>query len=66
MNKQEFKERWEGDDSGGGITFDDIAQCAIDWGISRRPRTCSIGSIRYLVLKEAGTVDAEDYNPNQC
>lgn len=30
--KEKFKELWESD-NGGGITFDDIADCAKDWGI---------------------------------
>jgi hypothetical protein len=32
MTKQEFKERWESSPDGGGITFDDIAKCAKEWG----------------------------------
>ena len=63
MNKTEFKTRWESNDNGGGITFDDIAECAVKWGISSRPRTSHIGTIRYLVLKEANTNDAEEFKP---
>ena len=64
MNKTEFKQRWESDDNGGGITFDDIAECAKAWGVSSSPRTQQIDSIRYRVLKAAGTNDAEEYNPD--
>lgn len=62
MEKHEFKSRWESDESGGGITFDDIANCAIKWGIARNPRIMQIDRVRYLVLKAAGTNDAEEFN----
>lgn len=63
MTKQEFKSRWESNDNGGGITFDDIADCAVSWGINKYPRTSPIYTVRYSVLKAAGTIDAEDFNP---
>lgn len=65
MTKQEFKSRWEGDDNGGGINFDDIAECAVRWGVSSRPKTSPMDAIRYRVLKAAETCDAEDYAPNK-
>lgn len=65
MTKEEFKQRWEGDDSGGGISFDDIAECAADWGLFRSPRTTRIDLVRYRVLVAAGTDDAESYNPDK-
>jgi hypothetical protein len=65
MTKQEFKDRWDGDDNGGGISFDDIADCAKAWGLFRNPKTCRIDMVRYQVLKEAGTVDAEEYAPDK-
>lgn len=65
MTKEEFKQRWESNDDGGGITFDDIADCAVAWGISRTPRTSRIDMVRYRVLAAAGTADAEAYNPNK-
>ena len=61
MTKREFKIRWESNDAGGGITFNDIAECAISWGISRSPKASPIAQIRYRVLKAAGCSDAEDY-----
>lgn len=61
MLTTEFKKRWESDESGGGITFDDIAKCAKKWGIARHPKTCDMNSIRYQVLKFANTEDAEDF-----
>lgn len=63
MTKKEFKARWESDDSGGGITFDDIAECAIAWGICSTPRVRQIDAVRYQVLKVAGTNDAKDFQP---
>ena len=63
MSKVEFKWRWELDDDGDGIDFDDIADCAKAWGLFRTPRTARIDVVRYRVLKEADVEDAEDYNP---
>jgi hypothetical protein len=54
MNKAEFKRRWEKPD-GGGITFDDIADCAKAWGLFPQPKSRSaIGKIHEAVLKAAG------------
>ena len=64
MTKQEFKARWEGDDDGGGINFDDIAECAKAWGLFRTPRIARIDAVRYQVLKAADVEDAEAYNPD--
>ena len=61
MTKQEFNQRWESDESGGGINFDDIADCAKAWGIASTPRTLQMDRVRYLVLKAAGTKDAEEF-----
>lgn len=63
MTKEEFKKRWESDDDGGGINFDDIADCAKAWGLYRTPRTAQIDVVRYRVLTAAGTVDAEEFAP---
>lgn len=63
MTKEEFKARWESNDSGGGITFDDIADCAVAWQICTTPRIMPLDKIRYTVLKAADTDDAEDFNP---
>lgn len=62
--KEKFKELWEANECGSGITFNDIADCAVAWGISSRPKTRPINLIRYMVLKAANVCDAEDYNPN--
>ncbi|MBR1773923.1 MAG: ERF family protein [Bacteroidales bacterium] len=63
MTKEQFKQKWESDEHGGGIVFDDIADCAKAWGISQNPKTRPISVIRYQVLKAAGVSDAEDYKP---
>ena len=63
MEKNEFREKWESDEEGGGITFDDIAECAKKWGITSRPRIMQIDRVRYMVLKAAGTRDAEEFKP---
>lgn len=33
MTKAQFKKRWDSNEDGGGITFDDIARCAVEWGL---------------------------------
>lgn len=62
MTKKEFKTRWESNADGGGITFDDVADCAKAWGLFSTPRTSPIDIVRYRVLKAADTDDAESYN----
>jgi hypothetical protein len=47
--KQQFKELWNSDDAGGGITWDDIADCAIAWGLASKPRTMPLEEVRTLV-----------------
>ena len=64
MTREEFKARWESNDNGGGITYDDIARCAVEWGISATPRIKPIDVIRYKVLVAANVVDANDYHPS--
>lgn len=61
MKKHEFKARWESNEEGGGITFEDIAECAIAWGIARTPRTMQIDKVRHMVLRAASTNDAEEF-----
>ena len=63
MTKEEFKIRWESNEDGGGITFDDIADCAVAWGINSRPKISPIDKVMYAVLKAANTIDCEDYKP---
>ena len=61
--KESFKKEWESDDC--AITFEDIADCAIAWKITNRPRTCKIDHVRYWVLKAAETADVEEYRPEE-
>ena len=63
MTKEEFKKRWESDEHGGGITYDDIADCAKDWGLFSKPRCCKIDIVTYKVLKAADCIDAEEFKP---
>lgn len=57
--KEEFKRLWESDDKGGGITYDDIADCAKDWGLCSTPRLRPISDVVNMVLSAAGCEDAE-------
>jgi len=61
MTKEEFKRRWELDDRGDGITYEDIANCAIEWGLCAVPRIRPLDSIRKMVLEAAG-VEEELYD----
>jgi len=62
MTRAEFKKRWEGDSHGGGITFNDIADCAKSWGLFQRPKTAQINRVTFEVLKAAGTNDYLEYS----
>lgn len=61
MTPEEFKQRWESNDDGGGITYNDIAECAKKWGLYSSPRASDITKVRYAVLKRAGVSDLEDW-----
>lgn len=65
MTPAEFKTRWESDEDGGGITYDEIAECAVAWGIASRPKISRIDVIRHAVLKMAKTIDADEFAPSQ-
>ena len=62
--KEKFKELREANEYGSDITFNDIIECAVAWGISCDPRTRPLDEITYKVLKAAQVNDAEKYNPN--
>ena len=51
--KEKFKELWDSP-YGGGITFDDIADCAKDWGLYNTPKVALIYTIANKVLIAAG------------
>lgn len=65
MTRNQFKKRWESNDEGGGITYDDIANCAIRWGVCGSPRTKPMGEVAYRVLVAAKVKDAEDFKPSE-
>lgn len=54
MTKEQFRERWNSDAQGGGITFDEIADCAKAWGVCSAPRVLPIETVTELVLEAAG------------
>ena len=57
MTKEEFARRWDSDEDGGGITYDDIADCAVAWGITSSPRTQPVDDIARKVVKASGAAD---------
>ncbi len=59
MTREEFKRRWELDDSGDGITFDDVADCAKAWGLYSTPRVCPIDKVTDAVLRFAGVEEVK-------
>ena len=61
--REEFKKLWESDDSGGGITFDDCADCAKDWGLYSRPKCAPINEVVYHVC-QAARVREDDLPPS--
>jgi hypothetical protein len=52
--KKEFKKLWESNDNGGGITFNDIADCAKDWKLYSTPRAHHLNLVSNTVLLAAG------------
>ena len=65
MTKEEFKARWESDENGGGILFDDVAKCAIAWGISSRPKTENIHKLLDKDL-DAANCNEKPSKETQC
>ena len=63
MTKEEFKKRWNAPNC--DITFDDIADCAKEWGLHSKPKCFPVDAVRYGVLVAAGCEDAEDYRPEE-
>ena len=57
FTKEEFKKLWESNADGDGITNDDIADCAKDWGLFNNPRTHHIYKVQLAVLKSANVID---------
>ena len=63
MTREEFKARWDASSDDTGLTYNDVAECAKEWGFMENPKTRPLSLVLYAVLKEAGVEDAEDYNP---
>ena len=62
MTEQEFIDRWNSDNEGGGITYDDVADCAQKWGLVQRPRISPIDSVLAIVLKHLGLENPSEDN----
>lgn len=58
--KEEFAKKWDGDDNGGGITWDDIADCAKAWGVYDKPRIHDMYTVRKKVVIASGAKDVPD------
>lgn len=54
--KAKFKKLWESDNQGGGITFEDIADCAKDWGLYSKPKIHAMSDVLEAVVKAAGCI----------
>lgn len=54
MTKAEFAQRWDKDDTGDGITMDEVAECAQAWGLYAIPRIHPIDVVREAVVQASG------------
>ena len=63
MTPEQFRERWNSDEEGGGITYEDIAVCARSWGLFPKPKIEPIEKVKMAVLKAAGVQDEQPYTP---
>lgn len=54
MTREEFAARWDSDEDGGGITVNEIADCAKAWGVFTTPRIHPIRVVINAVVKESG------------
>lgn len=57
MSREEFAQRWDSDEEGGGITYDDIAECAVAWGITSSPKAQSVDDVARRVVEASGAAD---------
>lgn len=57
MTKEEFRKRWDSSEDGGGITWNDIADCAVEWGIFSKPRIHRLDVVANAVTAIAGCKD---------
>lgn len=54
MTKEQFAERWDSDASGGGISIDEVAECAQAWGLYPTPRIHPMSVVLEAVVKASG------------
>ena len=59
MTKEEFKKRWEKDETGDGITNEEVAKCYIEWGLGSSPYTKPINYVIWRVCESANTNDKD-------
>lgn len=60
--KESFKKEWESGVC--KITFNDVADCAEEWGLYSQPRTHLIGAVLVDVLEYVG-IDATEYKDDE-
>lgn len=51
--KEQFREKWDSDEAGGGITYEDVAECAKAWGLYANPMIHSMKEVLDAVVKAA-------------
>jgi hypothetical protein len=51
--KAKFREMWDSDDNGGGITWDDVADCAKAWGLYSAPMIHPMHEVLMAVCEAA-------------
>ena len=51
--KEKFKELWDADEDGSGITMGDVADCAKEWELYKSPETQPTHEVLKAVLKAA-------------
>ena len=64
--KEKFKELWESNEDGGGLTWEDIADCAKDWRLYSRPKIRDMFEVRDKVIEAAGCEPIDDIDHNEC
>lgn len=58
--KEKFKQLWDANDEGSGLTFEDISDCAEAWGLYSKPMIHPMDKVRDAVVKAAGCLDAHE------
>lgn len=63
MTKEEFRERWGGPTDPSDLTYEDVAACAVEWGVVSQPKIMRMEWVLYKVLKAAEMWNVERYRP---